>query len=406
MLRSSIREFVVSEALNALRIPSTRALALTLLPSTEVRRERVEPGAIVARFAQSWIRLGTFDLLRSRGDRPLTRQLATYVATNVFAGWQALPGKLAAASNLSQHPPTGLAPDVVEGDEGEEENRFARLYREVVRRNARTVAHWQAYGFMNGVLNTDNTSIMGLSIDFGPFAFMDNFDPEYTPNHDDGMLRYSYSNQPTIIWWNLVRLGEALGELMGAGARVDDDDFVRDGVKRQDAEALVKRAEGIIKRAGDEYKAVFLAQYKDLMTKRLGLKTRKVGDFKVLFSELLDTLEALELDFNHFFRRLSGVKVAELKTDEDRRKVAELFFHHEGVTGSGNTQTNARERVGSWLDKWRLRSMEDWGEDIVDSQERSDAMRAVNPKVHENSALHERRHADSDVSSSFRDHGY
>jgi len=88
---------------------------------------------------------------------------------------------------------TGISKDATEGEDLEEENRYTRLYRAIVRANARTVAHWQAYGFMNGVLNTDNTSILGLSIDFGPFAFLDTFDPQYTPNHDDHMLRYGTS---------------------------------------------------------------------------------------------------------------------------------------------------------------------------------------------------------------------
>ena len=363
VLRSSIREFVVSEALNALGIPTTRALALTLLPHSKVRRETVEPGAIVVRFAQSWLRFGTFDLLRARGDRALIRRLAAYIAEDVFDGWESLPARLDDPDKPS--PPSepvrrGVAEKEVEGPEGVEENRFTRLYREIVRRNALVVAKWQAYGFMNGVLNTDNTSIFGLSIDFGPFAFLDNFDPAYTPNHDDHALRYSYRNQPTIIWWNLVRLGEALGELMGAGATVDSESFANDGVKAEDEEVLVARAEKLITQAGEEYKAVFLGEYKRLMTARLGLRVFKESDFEELFSSLLDTLQALELDFTHFFRRLSSVTVADIATEDARRDVAGRFFHAEGVTGVGG-ETEARNRLGEWLGKWRARIVEDWG---------------------------------------------
>ena len=363
VLRSSIREFVVSEALNALGIPTTRALALTLLPHSKVRRETVEPGAIVVRFAQSWLRFGTFDLLRARGDRALIRRLASYIAEDVFDGWENLPARLDDPDKPS--PPSepvrrGVAEKEVEGPEGTEENRFTRLYREIVRRNALVVAKWQAYGFMNGVLNTDNTSIFGLSIDFGPFAFLDNFDPAYTPNHDDHALRYSYRNQPTIIWWNLVRLGEALGELMGAGATVDSESFANDGVKAEDEEVLVARAEKLITQAGEEYKAVFLGEYKRLMTARLGLRVFKESDFEELFSSLLDTLQALELDFTHFFRRLSSVTVADIATEDTRRDVAGRFFHAEGVTGVGG-ETEARNRLGEWLGKWRARIVEDWG---------------------------------------------
>ena len=354
----------MSPALNALNIPSTRALSLTLLPHANVRRERIEPGAIVCRFAQSWLRIGTFDILRARGERALIRQLSTYIAENVFSGWDSL--------RLSDFPSAA--------DESLEVNRFANLYRTIARRNALTVAKWQAYGFMNGVLNTDNTSILGLSLDFGPFAFMDNFDPNYTPNHDDHMLRYSYRNQPSVIWWNLVRLGESLGELMGAGNRVDEEEFVQKGVTEDFAPELIKRAETLIEKTGEEYKTIFLAEYKRLMTARLGLKSQKHSDFESLFSELLDTMEALELDFNHFFRRLSTVKVSDVDSVEKRKEVAARFFHHEGVTGMGNTEDSVRTRIAEWLARWHDRVVEDWGTDASADDERATAMKAVNPK--------------------------
>ncbi|KAH7046748.1 YdiU domain-containing protein [Macrophomina phaseolina] len=375
VLRSSIREFVVSEYLNAIGIPTTRALSLVLCPRAKVMRERMEPGAIVARFAQSWIRLGTFDLLRARGERKLLRTLATYVAEHVYGGWEKLPGKLASLETDRVTVTRGVAKDAVEGEGKDAENRFVRLYREIARRNATTVAAWQAYGFMNGVLNTDNTSILGLSMDYGPFAFMDNFDPSYTPNHDDHMLRYSYRNQPTIIWWNLVRLGEALGELLGSGARVEDEEFVNQGVRENWADELVQRAENIIDQTGEEYKAVFINEYKRLMTARLGLKSQKPSDFDTLFSEWLDLMEAHELDFNQSFRRLCDLKTADLETGEQREKIAERFFHNDGVAGGEDA---ARQRIGKWLESWQQRVLKDWGEGKDD--ERIAAMKSVNPK--------------------------
>lgn len=380
VLRSSIREFVVSEALNALHIPTTRALSLTLLPKSKVRRETMEPGAIVARFAQSWLRIGTFDILRARGEREMIRQLSTYIAENVFNGWESLPSRDPNDEQNKGGPlPTGVPRDTYQGPAGLEENRFARLYREIVRRNAKTVAAWQAYAFTNGVLNTDNTSIFGLSVDFGPFAFLDNFDPSYTPNHDDHMRRYSYRNQPTIIWWNLVRLGESLGELIGIGPDVDKEEFIEKGVRQEDADALVERAEKLITQAGEEYKVVFMAEYKRLMTARLGLKTFIESDFEVIFSELLDTMEALELDFNQFFRKLSNLKVSELSTETERTEAASVFFHHEGVTGLGNTEESAKKRIADWLEKWCARVYEDWGPDGED-EARTIEMKKVNPK--------------------------
>ncbi|KAJ5937140.1 hypothetical protein N7454_004795 [Penicillium verhagenii] len=380
VLRSSIREYIVSEALNALGIPTTRALSLTLLHKSKVLRERSEPGAIVARFAESWLRIGTFDLLRARGDRDLIRKLATYTAEDVFGGWENLPAIVSVREGQSvteiDHPRRGIPRDEIQEHQQVEENRFARLYREITRRNAKTVAAWQAYGFMNGVLNTDNTSIYGLSLDYGPFAFMDNFDPQYTPNHDDGMLRYSYKNQPSIIWWNLVRLGESLGELIGAGKNVDEDTFTKDGVTAEMEPDLIKRAETIIDRTGEEFKAVFLNEYKRLMCQRLGLKKQQESDFQSLFSEMLDTLEALELDFNHFFRRLSGLSLSELETEEQRIEAAAIFFHAEGFGGIGYTDASAKDRIAKWLEIWRARVLEDWGDQ---DDERQRAMKAVNP---------------------------
>ncbi|KAF7544802.1 hypothetical protein G7Z17_g9673 [Cylindrodendrum hubeiense] len=385
VLRSSIREFVVSEALNALRIPTTRALSLTQLPHSNVIRERVEPGAIVLRFAQSWLRLGSFDILRARQDRPMIRKLATYIAEDVFGGWDKLPGRLEDPANptTSPLPKRGVAAADTEGPDDVSENRFTRLYREIVRRNAVVVANWQAYGFMNGVLNTDNTSIYGLSIDFGPFAFMDNFDPTYTPNHDDYALRYSYKNQPTIIWWNLVRLGEALGEMMGMGADIDDPTYIQDGVKEGLEPEIAARAEKLIAQVGEEYKATFLAEYKRLMTARLGLQNFKDSDFDVLFSEALDTLEALELDFHHFFRRLSSIKLEELATEEAREQTASVFFHKEGPPKTVD-EKKARSRLAKWLASWRDRVIEDWREadsNVSEAREneRIQAMKHVNP---------------------------
>ncbi|RAH77991.1 YdiU domain protein [Aspergillus japonicus CBS 114.51] len=381
VLRSSIREYIVSEALSALGIPTTRALAITLLPRSKVLRERIEPGAIVTRFAESWLRIGTFDLLRARGDRDVIRKLATYVAEEVFHGWETLPSVV--YSNNSQPSPamdnpSGYAPkSEVEENQGLEENRFTRLYREIARRNAKTVAAWQAYGFMNGVLNTDNTSICGLSMDFGPFAFMDNFDPQYTPNHDDHLLRYSYKNQPSIIWWNLVRLGESLGELIGAGDQVDHEKFVKKGLTESSAPAVVERAEKIIEQTGKEFKAVFLSEYKQLMRRRLGLQTDRETDFQDLFSEMLDMMEALELDFNHFFRRLSNIPLSDIETSAQRTEMASIFFHNEGFDSVSLTEAAARERIAHWLEIWRTRVLEDWDTDNDTARQMS--MKSVNP---------------------------
>ena len=272
---------------------------------------------------------------------------------------------------------TGVGKDEIQGKEKDAQNRFARLYRQIARKNAATVAAWQAYGFMNGVLNTDNTSILGLSIDFGPFAFMDKFDPTYTPNHDDAMLRYSYRNQPSIIWWNLVRLGESLGEMVGAGQWCDDEEFVEKGVRQERADELVARAENLIEKTGDEYKGVFMAEYKRLMAARLGLKQSKQSDFDELYSDLLDAMEQVGLDFNHTFRRLSSFRMSDIGSDEQRREAATRLFSK--TSGIEKGEDDAKEQIAKWLKKWRERVREDWGEE--EEEPRMEAMRRVNPKA-------------------------
>ncbi|BFZ61040.1 hypothetical protein YB2330_002098 [Saitoella coloradoensis] len=360
VLRSSIREFLISEHLNALGIPSTRALSLVNLPSKLARRERIETCAVYTRFAPSWLRIGSFDIHRWRGDRVTMKKLADYCIEHVFGGLDKLPGK--------------------RETDTEEPNRFERLYREICARNAKTVAYWQAYGFMNGVLNTDNTSILGLSMDFGPFAFMDNFDPSHTPNHDDHALRYSYRMQPTIIWWNLTRLGEDLGELFGAGEHVDEEKYAKGQWSEEEKEALITRAEGIIERAGDEYKAVFLEKYKELMGKRLGLQTSQETDFDQLFSNTLDTLEKYGIDFHHFFYRISSVPVFSLSSDEDFTQAASNILPPEedkSVHYAGHTREDAVKGIVEYLQAYKKR-LETEGS--TDDAAREKRMKEVNPK--------------------------
>lgn len=195
------------------------------------------------------------------------------------------------------------------------------------------------------------------------------------------MLRYSYRNQPTIIWWNLVRLGEDMGELMGAGPRIDDEEFISSGVTDNQMDEIVKRAETLIERAGEEYKAVFMTEYKRIMTLRLGLKHFKDSDFENLFSEWLDTMQELELDFNHSFRKMAEIKMADIEADEQRKKVAERFWHHEGITAMGESDDSARAKIAAWLERWRDRVVEDWGEGDGADKAREKEMKKVNPKV-------------------------
>ncbi|KAJ1539933.1 hypothetical protein HK405_012257, partial [Cladochytrium tenue] len=382
VLRASIREFLVSEALHALGVPTARALGLVLARGQFAARDELEPAAVVCRFAQSWLRVGSFDILRARRDRRLMRLLATYLAEEVLGGWEGLPARLHDSLDAagSPEPERGVAREAVQGPDEAAENRFARVYREVVRRNARTVAYWQAYGFMNGVLNTDNTSLAGLSMDFGPFGFMDDFDPAYTPNHDDYLRRYSYENQPSIIWWNLARLGEALAELLGAGSTVDDPEFVEHGASPTDAEPVARRAVLLIAQAEKEYDAVFRATYLNLMRARLGIgqdaavSSANAGGDAALVESLLDTMHALQLDFHRFFRRLGDARLADLADPGARAVFAAGFLPGAGSTAVDDARVT---RLAAWLDDWRVRVAADSDGDA--DAARRERMRLVNP---------------------------
>lgn len=322
VLRSSIREFIICESLYQIGIPSTRALQLTLLPKTRATRGMsFEPTAVYCRVAPTWIRLGNFDLIRWKPDLTALVKLADYTIDHVFG------------ENKKALPDVNLFKSDYFADEGEEPRqteevtdttKYDLLFRNVVRKNAECVAYWQTYGFMNGVLNTDNTSIMGLSIDYGPFSFLDRFDPSFTPNHDDIEGRYSFHNQPSVIWWNLIQFAQSIAILIGAGEKHIGEVLELQSSKRPlatDVEAEVtKRANSVIGLAANEYKYVFTTKYAQLMSQRLGIdlaldlsnvgKTSTVAkDFcTTLMEPLLEILKKTEVDYNNFFVNLQNHK--------------------------------------------------------------------------------------------------
>jgi uncharacterized protein YdiU (UPF0061 family) len=351
-VRSSIREFVIAEALHGIGIPSARTLYLSVLPGTLAQRSYAEQCAVVARFAQSWIRMGTFDLYRYRKDRKGLRELCDYVIQDIL---QDLPPFVPGKYKVDQYM------DITEGEEPpadhiidiEESTRYDQMYRAIVRLNAQTVAYWQVYGFLNGVLNTDNTSIIGISMDFGPFSFLDRFDPKYTPNHDDVQLRYSYENQPSIVWWNLTRLGESLVELLGAGPDLVDDEFFVDvGVREDCGDNVLKRAQSIIQLASNEYKCVFMDNYNELMRKRLGLKSFKEGD-NHLFAELLDILLKTQVDYNQFFVALQASDLTNHLVFLSRGMHERYDNPRDRIDVERNDEI--REMIKAWLDSYNLR---------------------------------------------------
>lgn len=305
VLRSSIREFLCSEAMAALGIPTTRAMAIVASP-LPVHREQLETAAVVTRLAPSFVRFGTFQHFLAAGRIDELRALADHVVAYF------LP-----------------AP----ADAG---NPYLALLRETLVRTAGLVARWQSVGFCHGVLNTDNLSVLGLTIDYGPFGFLDAFDPEHVCNHSDETGRYRYSMQPAIADWNLRCLAQALLPLATErGASVDD--------------VLGVLAEWPC-RFGDAWRAAFAA--------KLGLERPQPGD-DTLIATLLECLRDGRADFTAFFRRLSQVQ----RSGDDNADACRALF---GECGA----------FDAWLARYRARLAREQRDDV----ERAAAMNRVNPK--------------------------
>lgn len=359
VLRSSIREFLASEAIHALGIPTTRALALTSLPETTARRERREECAVVARMARSWVRLGNFTFAKSTGGLDFVKKLSDYVIDELLEG----------ESNL-------IAPKSDYKTEGVQENKYVRMYREIVKRNAEMLAQCQAYGVLNGVLNTDNTSVIGLSMDYGPFAFMDSFNSNFTPNHDDGHLIYGYKNVPTSMWWNLVRLAEDIGELLGTTAIAPLSELSPEQYGRYKTQEQLEEAQQIVSDLvddiGDEYKLTYKSKLDEKFQHRLGLTELRDTDHANLFQPLLDVLEEGSLDYNRFFRILSSVSFS---SDSDLAAIAEKF-----IPSRHDFRFTDKKTIVASLSKWlevyqsRLKS------ENSDESTRHTSMKSHNPK--------------------------
>ena len=251
VLRSSIREFLGSEAMQGLGIPTTRALCVTGSPAP-VRREEIETAAVVTRTAPSFIRFGHFEHFSARGQHEDLRRLADYVVERFYPECR-LTERFAG-------------------------NVYAAFLEQVSERTAALVAQWQAAGFCHGVMNTDNMSILGLTIDYGPFQFLDAFDPTHVCNHSDEQGRYAYNRQPNVAYWNLFCLAQALLPLIG------DEDL-----------ALA---------ALESYKTVFPRELEARMRAKLGLESAEPGD-RELVEQVLSLLAADRVDYTIFWRRLS-----------------------------------------------------------------------------------------------------
>ena len=272
VLRSSIREFLCSEAMHGLGIPTTRALCVTG-SDQPVRRETLETAAVVTRTAPSFIRFGHFEHFAANERDDELRALADFVIDRFY--------------------PACRTTDRFNG------NAYAALLEAVSERTAALVAQWQAVGFCHGVMNTDNMSILGLTIDYGPFQFLDGFDPRHICNHSDTGGRYAYNQQPNVAYWNLFCLGQALYPLIG------------------EQEVAVAALES--------YKTVFPREFEGRMRAKLGFAEAADGD-RALVEGLLKLLAAERVDWTIFWRRLSHHAA-----DGNPEPVRDLFLDRPGI---------------------------------------------------------------------------
>jgi uncharacterized protein YdiU (UPF0061 family) len=296
-----LREYIVSEAMFALGIPTTRSLA-AVMSGESVMRETVLPGAVLTRVASSHIRVGTFQYFAARGDTEAVLRLADHVIARHY-------------------------PELARG-----EKRYHALLAAVVARQAELVARWLLVGFIHGVMNTDNTSISGETIDYGPCAFMDHYDPAQVFSSIDEMGRYAYANQPRIALWNLTRLAECLLPLFS-----------------DDQEKAIAEAQDIL----GGFPEKFGAAYQAGLRQKIGLFTERDGD-EALVQDLLDTMANGKADFTLTFRRLGDAAC-------DSASDARLFA--EGAP------------FDEWAARWRARL----AQEPQSAAERQAAMGAVNP---------------------------
>lgn len=306
-----LREYIISEAFAALGIPATRALA-AVLSGEPVYREQPVPGAVFTRVAASHVRVGTFQFFAAREDQEAIRLLADY--------------------GIDRHYP----------DLKQEPEPYLALLQRVSDRQAALIARWLSIGFIHGVMNTDNMTISGESIDFGPCAFLDEYDPMKVFSSIDRQGRYAYRNQPGIGQWNIARLAECLLPLLDA-----------------DEEKAVGKANEVLKSFGETFQSHWIASFR----RKLGLGLEEAGDAE-LVQDLLTAMHEGRADFTLTFRRLTDLAAAE----EGQKALAAEAAFTEGFM--------PWEKAEEWLPRWRAR--------LTREPERHDAaslMRSVNPAI-------------------------
>ena len=324
VLRSSVREFLCSEAMHHLGIPTTRALSLVLTGEQVVRdmfydgNPEPEPGAIVCRVSPSFTRFGSFEIFASRGETDVLEQLVNYTITNDFPAF----GK----------PSTEV---------------YLLWFKEVCERTARLMTDWMRVGFVHGVMNTDNMSITGLTIDYGPYGWLENYDPDWTPNTTDAQgKRYRYGHQPQIAQWNLFKLANAIYP-------------------------LIERAEPL-QEILNHYAEYYNRAWQKMMATKLGLSEINGEQDEALAMDLLSTLKLVETDMTIFYRRLTQINAGDysLSDDELLSPLVDAYYIEDQLTDT------YKSKMADWLRRYSQRLTGD----KLSNPDRIKLMNSVNPK--------------------------
>lgn len=333
VLRSSVREFLCSEAMHHLGVPTTRALSL-ILTGEKVRRDmfydgnpELEPGAVVCRVAPTFTRFGNFEILAARNDIQLLKHLADFTIRTDFPHL------------VDQHTEFNSA-------------LYIRWFEEICARTAEMIAHWMRVGFVHGVMNTDNMSILGLTIDYGPYGWLEGYEPDWTPNTTDAQgRRYRYISQPQVALWNLAQFANAIFPL------VESVEPLQEALKI--------------------YHKTYNSQWQFHTANKLGLQEFKDSDVD-LVDDLHNVLQLAETDMTIFYRLLANFDAQfensiDARTDEELISVIEFAYYEKPAP-------EAAASMAAWLRRYRERLIQDFILVGGDNDQRKQRMNKVNPK--------------------------
>ncbi|MDO8341716.1 MAG: YdiU family protein [Cellvibrio sp.] len=332
VLRSSVREFLCSEAMFHLGVPTTRALSL-ITTGEWVRRDmfydgnpQLELGAVVCRVAPSFTRFGNFEILSARGDIDLLKQLADFTIRTDFV-------------HLLADTSAEITADI-----------YLQWFTEICISTAQLMAHWMRVGFVHGVMNTDNMSILSLTIDYGPYGWLEGYEPDWTPNTTDAQgRRYRYINQPRIALWNLAQLANALYPLINAVE--------------------------LLQQALESYRVEYEYCAQRDMANKLGLTQFDPAQDQTLTDNLLQVLQTAEIDMTIFYRRLAHLSPDDIHQYTDQQCVDIVrSAYYQAV------DTTAEAAMANWLRTYAQRLQQDYAVNGNDDNHRRLRMNAVNPK--------------------------